>query len=287
MKLSVIIPCFNAEATLGETLEALARQMWDQPWEVLVVDNRSTDGSRAVAERYSNRLPGLRVVCACERQGQPYALNRGVEAARGEAVAFCDADDVVGAGWLPALGEALERHAVVAARIDVERLNSGWILKSRGNTQKHGLQPYSYPPFLPHAGGGTIGVRRDLFLALGGFDETLPYLHDTDFCWRAQLAGSGIHFVPDAVMHVRFRGDLRTLYRQARNYAEYNVLLYKRYRDRGMPRISPRMALRSWWKMLARLPRVRDKGSFGLWLWFFAQRVGRLQGCLKYWVLAP
>lgn len=286
MKLSVIIPCYNAEATLCATLKALAEQVWDQPWEVLVVDNRSTDRSRAVAEAYRGRLPGLRVIEASTRQGQPYAVNTGVEQAAGRSVAFCDSDDVVGEGWLRAMGEALERHEFVAARIDTERLNSGWMLKSRGNTQKSGLQPYRYPPYLPHVGGGTMGVRRELFLALGGFDEGLPYLHDTDFCWRAQLAGKSITFVPEAVMHVRFRGDLRTIYRQARNYAQYNVLLYKRYRSRGMPPISLRMSLRAWWKMLARLPKVRDKGSFGLWLWFFAQRIGRLQGSLKYRVLA-
>jgi GT2 family glycosyltransferase len=286
MQLSVIVPCYNAESTLGETLEALAGQEWEQPWELLVVDNRSTDGSRAVAESFRSRLPNLRLIDATERQGQPYAIMTGVEAAAGHSVAFCDADDVVGAGWLRAMGEALEQHAIVAASIDVERLNSGWMLKSRGNNQKTGLQPYRYPPYLPHVGGGTMGVRRELFLALGGFDEALPYLHDTDFCWRAQLAGYSIQFVPAAVMHVRFRGNLRTLYRQARNYAEYNVLLYKRYRDKGMPPISLKMTLKSWWRMLSRLAKVRDKGSFGLWVWLFAQRIGRIQGSIKYRVLA-
>lgn len=287
MKLSVIVPCYNAEGTLGEALEALAAQEWDQPWEVLVVDNRSTDGSRAVAERFCARMPNLRIVDACERQGQPYALNRGVERARGEALALCDADDVVGEGWLRAMGEALARHDFVAACVDTERLNTGWVRQSRGHTQARGLIPYSYPPFLPHAGGGTLGFTRALFAAVGPFDEGLLYLHDTDFCWRAQLAGFDLHFEPGAVIHVRFRGDMRSLYRQARNYAQYNVLLYKRYRARGMPPISPRMALRSWWKLLVRLLRVRNKGSFGLWLWFFAQRVGRIQGCIKYRVLAP
>lgn len=286
MKLSVIVPCYNAEATLADTLAALGRQDWNQPWEVLVADNRSSDGSRAVVKRFHGLLPNLRLIDAFERQGQPFAINTGVQAARGESVAFCDADDEVGDGWLAAMGEALEQHRFVAARVDIEKLNSGWILQSRGNNQKNGLQPYRYPPFLAHAGGGTIGVRRQIFLDLNGFDELLPYLHDTDFCWRAQLAGHALHFVPEAVMHVRFRGNLRTLYRQARNYAEYNVLLYKRYRDKGMPRISLRMSARSWWRMIKRLPTIRDKGSFGLWLWYFAQRIGRLQGSIKHRVLA-
>lgn len=286
MKLSVIIPCYNAAATLGETLAALAGQAWDRPWEALVVDNRSTDGSRAVAEAYGGCVPGLRVVSADERQGQPYALNAGVAAACGEAIVLCDADDVPGEGWLRALAEALERHPFVAARIDAERLNSGWVRQARGNNQASGLQAYRYPPFLPHAGGSTLGFTRALFDAVGPFDEALPYLHDTDFCWRAQLAGFELRFVPEAVLHVRYRATLRALYRQARDYAEYNVLLYKRYRSRGMPPLPPHMSARAWWRLLARLFKVHDKGSLGMWLWFLGQRVGRLRGSIKHHIMA-
>lgn len=286
MKLSVVVPCFNAETTLGATLESLAAQEWDQPWELLFVDNGSTDASRAVAERFLCRLPNMRIVDASARKGQPFAVMTGVAAAQGVSLAFCDADDEMGEGWLRAMGEGLEQYVFVAARVDEEKLNSEWMLKSRGNNQKYDLQKYHYPPFLPHVAGGTIGIRRDLFLALGGFDEALPYLHDTDFCWRAQLAGYHIQFLPEAVVYMRFRSTLATLYVQARNYAEYNVLLYKRYRDKGMAPISLKMSLVSWWLVFARLARVRDKGSFGLWLWYFAQRIGRIQGSIKYRVLA-
>lgn len=70
---------------------------------------------------------------------------------------------------------------------------------------------------------------RVLHEAVGGFDESLPYLHDTDYCWRIQLAGTELHFVPEAVVHIRTRHTLPGIFRQARNWAEYNVLMYKRY----------------------------------------------------------
>jgi GT2 family glycosyltransferase len=66
-------------------------------------------------------------------------------------------------------------------------------------------------------------------MKIGGFDETLPFLEDTDYVWKAQLAGAKFHFVPDAVMRVRYRETLSGIYRQKRNYAEYNVFLSKRY----------------------------------------------------------
>ena len=85
MKLSVIIPCYNAAETIAEQLEALTRQQWDKPWEIIVANNRSTDGSMAIVERYMERLPNLRIVDASERQGQPFALNTGILAARTRA----------------------------------------------------------------------------------------------------------------------------------------------------------------------------------------------------------
>ncbi|MFA7097562.1 MAG: glycosyltransferase, partial [Gammaproteobacteria bacterium] len=64
VKLSVIIPCLNAERTIGEQLAALAGQRWPERWEVIVADNGSTDGTLAVVRSFADRLPGLRVVDA-------------------------------------------------------------------------------------------------------------------------------------------------------------------------------------------------------------------------------
>ncbi len=98
MKLSVVIPCLNAVRTLGDTLEALARQQWTQPWELVFADNGSTDGSVDLALTFKDRIPNLRVVDASLRRGQPFALNTGAHAALGESIAFTDADDQVADG---------------------------------------------------------------------------------------------------------------------------------------------------------------------------------------------
>src|SRR4051812_10229895 len=103
MKLSVVIPCLNGVPTLRETLEALARQKWDHPWEVVYADNGSTDGSIELAETFRGRIPNLRFVDASIRRGQPFALNTGAHAARGESIAFTDADDQVADGWVAAM----------------------------------------------------------------------------------------------------------------------------------------------------------------------------------------
>lgn len=286
MKLSVVIPCYNAEETIAIQLEALANQQWSEPWEIIVADNRCTDRSMAIVHAYQPRLPHLRIVDASARQGQPYALNCGAQAALGEALAFCDADDEVGVGWVAAMGDALRQHDFVACRFDTEKLNPAWVYRSRGNPQRNGLGQYRYPPYLPHAGGGGLGVKRAIFEALGGFDESLPYLHDTDFCWRVQLGGTTLHFVPEAVLHVRFRDTFKGIYRQARGYAEYNVLLYKRYRPLGMPALRRTASLPAWRDLLWGLLWLRSKEDLARWTWDFGWRMGRLQGSLKHRVFA-
>jgi glycosyltransferase involved in cell wall biosynthesis len=286
MQLSVIIPCFNGADTIATQLEALARQRWQEPWEVIVADNGSTDGSVAIVNQYQARLPSLRVVDASARRGQPYALNIGAQAATGESLAFSDADDEVGPGWLAAMGEALSRYDFVACRVDTTKLNPAWSHGSRGNFQQNGLIPYRYPPYLPHAGGSTLGVKRAIHIAVGGFDESLPYLHDTDYCWRIQRAGTTLHFVPDAILHYRYRDTLRGIYRQARDWGEYNVILYKRYRPVGMPPLTWKDGIRGWVTLLRQLPSIRSKMGRAAWLWHCAWRVGRCQACIKHRVVA-
>ena len=283
VKLSVIIACYNGESTLADQLDGLAVQDWAQPWEIIFADNRSTDRSRAVAEAYQKRLPNLKIVDASEKQGKAFALNKGIEAAQGESIAFADADDQVAPGWLPAIGAALEEHELVATRCDVDTLNQHEHKSYRLTLQSDGPQKIHYPPYLPHAGGGTIGIRRALHIKIGGFDETLPYLEDTDYVWKAQLAGAKFHFVPEAVMRVRFRVSLSGIYRQKRNYAEYNVFLSKRYRAYGDPMPHPwRGYFRAWKNLFRSIGKLRRTGSRAEWVGQLGTLVGKAKGIIKY-----
>ncbi len=288
LKLSVVIPCLNAAATLGVQLAAVAAQAWDGDWEVIVADNGSTDGSQGVVEGYRDRLPGLKLVDAADRRGQAHARNLGAAAATGDAFLFCDADDEVAPGWLAALGRELAKHDFVACRYDNEKLNPVWVQRTHLNPQRDGLTRYDYPPFLPHAGGGGLGVTRRAHEAVGGFDETLPALEDTDFCWRLQLAGFQLHFAPEAVVNIRHRGDLGGIYRQGVSYGLHNVLIYQRYQGRGMPRLGWLPGLRKWASLLLRTPLLLlSQEGRARWLWQLGWRVGRIQGCFRYRVVAP
>jgi glycosyltransferase involved in cell wall biosynthesis len=288
MKLSIIIPCLNAAGTIGVQLGALVNQQWSEPWEIIIADNGSTDGSREIVESYRDRLPNLRIVDASGRRGQPYALNCGAAAATGTALAFCDADDEVAPGWVAAMGDALIEHDFVACRIDFKKLNPPWAQAVfQRHAQQHGqLVKASFPPYLWHAGGGTLGVKKSLHEAVGGFDEALPYLHDTDFCFKVQLKGVELHFVSEAIVHIRCRDSLRGLLRQACHWAEYSILLYKMYRPANSEDFSRwKICLGEWKSLLRATPQIRlDRTAKARWVWRFGWQLGRLLGSIKYHV---
>lgn len=287
-EVSVVIPCRDAAPLLAQQLDALATQRWRGPWEVLIADNGSSDGTVALAEGFRQRLP-LRVLDASARRGQGFARNLGAAASHAERLLFCDADDLVDTGYVAAMVGCLDQPgvALVAPRFDFARLNPGWVQATREPAQSTGLQPYTYPPYLPHAGGSGLGVRRATHEALGGFDEGLAALEDTDYCWRAQRAGAAFRFCPDAVVHVRLRHELGGIFRQALSYGRHNVRLYQRYRPLGMPPLSPWGGLGRWGRLVLDAPRVFSRPGRARWISQLGWRLGRLDGCLRYGVLAP
>jgi GT2 family glycosyltransferase len=166
----------------------------------------------------------------------------------------------------------------------MSKLNPAWL--ACRHAQEHGPNIYRYPSYLPHAGSGNMGVRRAVHESVGGFDESIPYLFDTDFCFKAQLAGRKIHFAPGAVLHYRMPPDLGTIWRKAGMNGQYNVLLYKRYRGLGMPKLPLRTGLAAWRHMLTGVIGLRSRADLAQWLWGLAWRLGRVKGCLKYRTLA-
>lgn len=282
MQLSVIIPAYNAAATLPVLLEALARERWTEQWEIIVSDNGSTDDTRSIVEQYQQKLPNLRLADASDWPGAAHARNVGARAALGQTLAFCDADDEIGVGWVAGIGAALKQQAFVASRFDTEKFNPPWVQRSHTNPQKEGLNQYRFPPYLPHAGGSGLGITLAAHQAVGGFDESMPALEDTDYCWRVQRAGVPLCFAPDAVVHVRYRHTLRGIFKQAHHYAECNVRLYKKYRPAGMPALSWRDELNAWGPVLKHALRVRDRGGLAALVWQLAWRLGRLYGYVKY-----
>lgn len=282
---AVVIPVLNAARTLGAQLEALSTQSYPGAWEVLVVDNGSSDGTDELALSWSDRLPGLRVVYALDKQSLSHARNVGSRAARGDFIAFCDGDDLVEPGWLEAIVEVGQSCDLVGGHLDWVSLNSPMARAWRPPPAGDGL-PISLG-FLPYAVGANCGVRTEVWQVLGGWREDLAICgDDIDFSWRAQLASYRLGYAPKAVVRYRYRDNATATARQFYNYGRAQPGRYKEYREFGVPPNDWKWAIREWTRIgLHSVDLLRSDERKGIWMRRMAYRWGRLIGSLREGVL--
>jgi len=213
-RVSVIVPTFNRAESLARTLRSLEAQRVDVPYEVIVVDNDSKDGTAALVQRLA--AGGVRYVLEA-RRGVSVARNRGIAEARGEVLVFVDDDVVARPGWLAALVGTYRCRPdawCVGGRI-VLRLPAAppaWfdpgsaLLKAylSGLDRGEGVVRLQYPD---DVWGANFSVRRDALERVGGFDPRLGprgSCHlvgdETELCWRIQRAGGGVYYCGPAVV---------------------------------------------------------------------------------------
>lgn len=244
---SVVIPAYNRAATIGAAIASVLRQTFSD-FELVVVDDGSTDGTLAAARAVTD--PRLRVVAAPRNMGAAGARNLGVTESRGTWIAFQDSDDE----WLP---EKLEKQM---ARLAIPPAAGGeWgacycglltvgALDARPGARTT-LRYVPDPKVVPVEGDivapllarnmistQTLVVRRDLFLALGSFDDTTTPIEDWDFALRL-AARAPIAFVDAPLVHQRFSPDSITRWTARRTASrarlvERNMELFARHPDR-------------------------------------------------------
>ncbi len=286
---SVVIPCLNAEATLGRQLEALCGQQFEGCWEVIVADNGSTDGSGDVVAGFHGRLPSLRLVDAARKRSACVARNEGVGAARYDFIVFCDADDEVQPGWLAALAATGEDCDLVGGTVVVDvPMNSA--------ASVAGYQ-LVFSPLLSSRNGGfletcdsaNLGVSRAAFEAVGGFNEDYVVCGDDfDFGYRAQLAGYRLCQAPQAVVHARLRDSVRSVAKREFRIGLAGPHLYRDFRDSGMPGASISGAAARWAYLVVTVPSLAlGRERRVRWVGRASRRAGRLVGCFRYRVVHP
>ncbi|MGH9595158.1 MAG: glycosyltransferase [Edaphobacter sp.] len=207
---SVVIPAFNEEADLGGCLVALKEQTLPaSQFEVIVVDNGSTDATCAVAEGFSSMLP-LRIV-RLPRSSISAARNRGAARAVGSELVFVDADCRLKPRCLQDFLARGSEEGIRGCHYALPA-NSTWVGKVWTQFQARDVTgPASFVP------GGGLFVSKKNFDALGGFDEQVKTSEDIDICTRAKRLGLSITSDPSlAVVHEGTPRTLLQFYRQHR-----------------------------------------------------------------------
>jgi glycosyltransferase involved in cell wall biosynthesis len=217
MNISVILCTYNRCEDLRIALASVAASKMPESdgWDVLIVDNNSSDRTRDVAQDFCGRYPGRFKYLFEPRQGKSYALNTGIKEASGEILAFMDDDVTVDSQWLQNLTEGLHdsEWAGSGGRILLQWPSSvpNW-LATNGPLARHGFPGFDQgdlakrldgPPF-----GTNMAYRKTMFEKYGGFRLDLgtnPKNHirneDTEFGRRLVAGGERLRYEPSAIVY--------------------------------------------------------------------------------------
>ena len=207
---SVIIPCYNDEVGIGATLKSLCGQDYPRDrWELIVVDNNSTDNTFRIAQSFNGRLHSVRVERE-SRQSSYAARNKGIRVSRGDILAFIDADMTVTSSWI--------RRGVATIRKGCDYVGCRVVVypeKPPGNLWelhdvRFGFPIQKYMKEWGFAGAGNIFVRRTVFESVGIFDMRVKSGGDAEFGNRVRDAGFKLCYDHDNAMRHPARSSLRS-----------------------------------------------------------------------------
>ncbi len=209
-RVSVVVPVYNSYAYTHQCLASLAALQDDTPFEVIVVNDASTDDT----EKLIARVSGIRCFHRPQNQGFIESCLFGAEQARGEYLLFLNNDTVVHDDWLDALLRTFETHpdaGLVGSKLvypDGRLQEAGGIVFSDASGWNYGrLQNPDEPAFnhlreVSYCSGASILVPRALFDQLGGFDRRYKpaYYEDTDLAFAVREAGLKVYYQPASVV---------------------------------------------------------------------------------------
>ncbi len=208
--MSVIVLNYDGRAWLGPCLDALAGQIAAPPFETILVDNASSDGSAGFVR---GTYPGVRVVETGANLGFAGGNNAGAREARAGALVFLNNDTVPAFDWLgrlhaaiaiaPDVALATSRLVSIETPSVVDSAGDGYLRAGGAYKRGHrrGPEAYAESGEVFGACGAALLIRREVFEALGGFDESFFMVYeDVDLSYRARLLGHRCWYVADAVV---------------------------------------------------------------------------------------
>lgn len=182
--ISIVIPAYNSAKFLPEVIQSVLKQTY-QNWELLVIDDGSTDNTATLVNNYCQQDPRIRLISK-KNGGVSSARNLGVELATSELIAFLDSDDL----WLPdklsVHIEYMNNHPEVGvsfARVELIDPQGKSTGKLTANLVDN-LQPYTFFYTNPTVTTSNVVVRKSVFQSSGGFDKTIKYSEDIDLLFR-------------------------------------------------------------------------------------------------------
>ena len=226
-RVSVVVCAYNSESTLRKCFDGL-RDLDYPDYEVIVVNDGSTDATDAITREYGFRL------ISTENRGLSSARNAGLEAATGEIVAYIDADAHPDPHWLCHLATAFVKssHAGIGGP-NIPPLDDGATAECVANAPGGPIHVLLSDEIAEHIPGCNMAFWKASLDAIGGFDPQFRIAgDDVDICWRLQDQGWTVGFSPGAVVWHHRRGCVRDYLKQQFEYGKAEALLERKWPER-------------------------------------------------------
>lgn len=216
MKISVVIPVYNAEQFIERTVTAVLEQNSQGfDLELVTVNDGSSDRTLEILNNFKHKI---KIVDQVNR-GPAAARNAGANAASGDILVFTDSDTIAQPGWLQSLYQGFSEEGVEACAGSYCIANGNSPL-ARVIQSEIEFRYGSFPEFIKFAGTYNLAVTKALFTRIGGFDETYRQAsgEDNDFCYKIVKSGKLIKFIePAKVAHFHTESLPRYLKEQYRH----------------------------------------------------------------------
>lgn len=229
-RISVVVCSYNGSRTIKETLTRLGEL--DYPdYEVIVVDDGSTDNTAGIARQFDVRLISV------PNGGLSRARNLGMEAAAGEIVAYIDDDAYPDPDWLRFLAHTfLTTDFAAVGGPNIPPPGDGPIAECVANSPGGPIHVLTSDREAEHIPGCNMAYRKSFLEAIGGFDPRFRAAgDDVDLCWRLMGHGGRIGFSPSAVVWHHRRNSVRTYWKQQIGYGKAEALLERKWPQKYSP----------------------------------------------------
>ena len=220
---SIIIPAYNAEQTIGECLLGATNQKWAGDYEVIVVNDGSTDQTASIASTF----PEVRVITV-PNGGASRATNIGIQKARYDTVISLDADAVLAEDWLEKIMPTFNDQSVAAVGGYALTGNKSVIGKLMGYDVE--LRLDRMPVCTDHLYTMNTAYRHQALVDIGGFDEGMKIAYDVDISRRLKATGGNLILKKDAKCTHYWRDDFKGYLKQQYNYAYYRLEIASKFK---------------------------------------------------------
>jgi GT2 family glycosyltransferase len=226
-RVSVVVCTYNGGRTIRDCLEGFARLRYPN-FEVIVIDDGSTDETAGVVREYDVRL------VQTENRGLSHARNLGMELASGEIIAYTDDDAYPDPHWLYYLAHTFRTTSFVAVGgPNLPPAGDGLIAEAVANSPGGPMHILLSDREAEHIPGCNMAFRADALRAIGGFDPQFRTAgDDVDVCWRIQQAGWKVGFHPAALVWHHRRKTVRAYWKQQTGYGKAEAMLQMKWPEK-------------------------------------------------------